>query len=128
MAAKGFSILASAAGPAISCPVSGLAAPVAASLVESRYFITTGILTFVGSGLSHEEYWRYIDPEEYLEVYEDGEIPNDASSLEKLDIYSPQLVIARQSLWYGHDNYVDDFIVSLTGGLFHTSDLSKYLS
>ncbi|ENR0228973.1 hypothetical protein KIV35_05535 [Enterobacter roggenkampii] len=86
------------------------------------------VLTFVGSGLTHEEYWRHVDPEEFADAHDCREIPNDTSPLEKMDIYTPQLSIARQSLWFDLDDYIDDFIISLAVGLIHTSDLSWYLS
>ncbi|MCS2150755.1 hypothetical protein [Scandinavium manionii] len=75
------------------------------------------VLTFACSGITHEEYWRYTDPDDFAEVYPGGEIPDDASPLDMLDIYQPHHGIAQQSLWYGLDNYVDDFVVSLAGGL-----------
>ncbi|MFH2940897.1 hypothetical protein ABK883_01140 [Enterobacter roggenkampii] len=70
-------------------------------------------------GVTHEEWWRYIDPEEYAEEYPDNEIPEDASPVASCDAYSSHAGIAQQSLWYGIDEEVDDFITSLIGGLLY---------
>jgi len=89
----------------------------------------TDVMTYVRSGITHEEYWRYDDPDDYAEVYSDGEIQQEfASPLEALDIYPPHSGIAQQSLWYGLDDSVDDFIISLAGGLFYTRYPSGYPS
>ncbi|CEJ64543.1 hypothetical protein [Citrobacter pasteurii] len=77
----------------------------------------TNIMSYTKSGITHEELWRYHNPNEYNEVYQDGNIPKGASPLEALDIYPPHEGIARQSLWWGLDDEVDCFITSLTGGL-----------
>lgn len=77
------------------------------------------VLTFVKSGVTHHELWRYTHPEEYAEAYPDSAIPVETWTLEKADIYPPHEGIAQQSLWYGNDIYVDDFIVSLAGGLLY---------
>ncbi|EKA6604943.1 hypothetical protein O3741_002732 [Salmonella enterica] len=86
----------------------------------------TNVMTFANSGITHEEYWRFIDPDEYAEVYPDSEIPEHASPLEALDIYPLHEGIAQQSLWYGLDDYVDDFIISLAGGLIYSRYPSMY--
>ena len=80
--------------------------------------LTTNIFMFNKSGLTHEELWRHREPEEYLGVYPDNIIPNEATYLEHLDIYSPQFGIAQQSLWWGMDEEVDGFIIALAGGFF----------
>lgn len=79
----------------------------------------SNVLTFVNSGITHEEYWRHGDPDDYAGAYPNSEIPEDASPLDGMDIYLPHQGIAQQSLWYGLDNYVDDFIVSLAGGVLY---------
>ncbi|MTZ81978.1 hypothetical protein [Citrobacter sp. JL978] len=98
--------------------ISGLIIQEITTLVESAH--STGVMAFVDSGITHEELWRYDDPDEYSEVYHDGEIPEIIRPLEDLEIYSPHYGIAQQSMWYGHDIHVDDFIVSLAGGLLYT--------
>lgn len=40
--------------------------------------------------------------------------------LKPLIFYPLHEGIAQQSLWYGVDAYVDDFIVSMAGGLLYT--------
>lgn len=70
-------------------------------------------------GLTHEEWWRYIDPAEYAEEYPDHEIPEDASPIASCDAYSSHSGIAQQSLWYGIDEEADGFITSQTGGLLY---------
>lgn len=40
-------------------------------------------------------------------------------SFEKLDIYAPHFGIAQQSLWFGIDDDVDDFILSLAAGFYY---------
>ncbi|CAM6327893.1 hypothetical protein [Enterobacter hormaechei] len=86
------------------------------------------VLTFVNSGITHHEFWRHTAPDEYAEVFPDNELPSDSWALENTGIYSVHEGIARQSLWYGHDVYVDDFIVSLAGGLLHRKYPLKYPS
>ncbi|WP_312633298.1 hypothetical protein [Pseudescherichia sp.] len=86
----------------------------------------TNVMTFTNSGITHEEYWRFTDPDEYAEAYPEGEIPEDASPLEALDVYPLHEGIAHQSLWYGLDDYVDDFIMSLAGGLIFSRYPSMY--
>ena len=106
--------------------VAGLIIHEVTELVDAAY--ATNVMTFVNSGITHEEYWRYTDPDEYIETYPDGEVPDDASPLDALDIYPPHEGIAHQSLWYGFDIYVDDFIVSLAGGLLNLRCPSMYPS
>lgn len=98
--------------------IAGLIIQETTQLVDAAY--VTNVMTFTNSGITHEELWRYDDPEEYVEVYPNREIPEIINPLEDLEIYSPYYGIAQQSLWYGLDDYVDDFIVSLAGGLLHT--------
>lgn len=95
--------------------IAGLIIQESASLVSAA--CTTNVMSFIKSGITHEELWRYHNPGEYSEVYQDGTIPEGASPLEALDIYPPHEGIARQSLWWGLDDEVDCFISSLTGGL-----------
>lgn len=98
--------------------IAGLIIQEATQLVDAAY--ATNVMTFTNSGVTHEELWRYDDPDEYAEVYPSGEIPEIINPLEDLEIYSPHYSIAQQSLWYGLDIYVDDFIASLVGGLLYT--------
>lgn len=95
--------------------IAGLIIQESASLVSVA--CTTNVMQFTKSGITHEELWRYQNPNEYNEVYQDGNIPEEASPLEVLEIYPPHEGIARQSLWWGLDDEVDCFITSLTGGL-----------
>lgn len=81
--------------------------------------ISTNVLTYADSGLTHEELWRHYEPEEYLEAYFDMQIPDEASPLEQLDIYTSQLGVAQQSLWWDLDDEVDCFITSLVAGLLY---------
>lgn len=98
--------------------IAGLIVQEVTALVDTA--CATNVMTFANSGLTHEEYWRFIDPDEYAESYPDGEIPEDASPLEALDVYPLHEGIAQQSLWYGLDDYTDDFIVSMAGGLLYS--------
>lgn len=98
--------------------IAGLIIQEITALVDAA--CVTNVMSFANSGITHEEYWRHDDPDEYGDVYPSGEIPEIASPLEDLEIYSPHYGIAQQSMWYGHDIYVDDFIVSLAGGLLYT--------
>lgn len=82
------------------------------------------VLAYVSSGITHEEYWRYGDPDEYAEVYPGCTIPEEAIPLNQMDEYASHQGIARQSLWYGHDFHIDDFIVSLVGGLLYAKSPS----
>jgi hypothetical protein len=82
-------------------------------LVDAAH--STGVLPFANAGITHEEYWRHTSPEEYADVYPDNEIPQEALPIESDDAHS----IAQQSLWFGADEYVDDFIISLAAGLMH---------
>lgn len=88
----------------------------------------TNVLTFVNSGITHHEFWRHTAPDEYAEIFPDNELPSDYWTLENTGIYPAHEGIARQSLWYGHDVYVDDFFVSLAGGLLYRKYPSKYPS
>ena len=97
--------------------IAGLIIQEITALVDTA--CATNVMTFANSGITHEEYWRFTDPDEYAEAYPDGEIPEHASLLEALDIYPLHDGIAQQSLWYGLDDYVDDFIVSFAGGLIY---------
>lgn len=98
--------------------IAGLIIQEVTALIDAA--CTTNVMTFANSGITHEEFWRFTDPDDYAEAYPDGEIPEDASPLETLDIYPLHEGIAQQSLWYGVDAYVDDFIVSMAGGLLYT--------
>lgn len=98
--------------------IAGLIIQELTALVDAA--CVTNVMSFASSGITHEEYWRHTDPDEYIDVYPGGEIPEDASPTEDLEIYSPHYGIAQQSMWYGHDIYMDDFIVSLAGGLLYT--------
>ncbi len=98
--------------------IAGLIIQEVTALIDAA--CTTNLMTFANSGITHEEFWRFTDPDDYAEAYPDGEIPEDASPLETLDIYPLHEGIAQQSLWYGVDAYVDDFIVSMAGGLLYT--------
>ncbi|WP_312951173.1 hypothetical protein [Superficieibacter sp.] len=99
--------------------IAGLIIQEVTTLVDAASF--TEVMTYVRSGITHEEYWRYIDPENYAETYDDSEINEEfASPLEALDIYPPHSGIAQQSLWYGLDDSLDNFIMSLAGGLFYS--------
>ncbi|MDO8234455.1 hypothetical protein Q5738_12850 [Citrobacter werkmanii] len=81
----------------------------------------TNVMTFANSGITHEEYWRFTGPEDYAKAYPDSEIPEHASPLEALDIYPLHKGIAQQSLWYGLDDYVDDFIISVAAGFYYNA-------
>ncbi|EBA1889480.1 TPA: hypothetical protein ACIA0S_003180 [Salmonella enterica subsp. houtenae serovar [1],40:z4,z23:-] len=98
--------------------IAGLIIQEVTALIDAA--CTTNVMTFANSGITHEEFWRFTDPDDYAEAYPDGEIPEDASPLETLNIYPLHEGIAQQSLWYGVDAYVDDFIVSMAGGLLYT--------
>ncbi|MBI0276754.1 hypothetical protein I6H07_13310 [Hafnia alvei] len=97
--------------------IAGLIVQEVTELVDTA--CATNVMTFANSGITHEEYWRFIDPDEYAKSYPDGEIPENASPLQTLDVYPLHEGIARQSMWYGLDDYTDDFIVSLAGGLLY---------
>lgn len=97
--------------------IAGLIVQEVTTLVDTA--CATNVMTFANAGITHEEYWRFTDPDEYADSYHDGEIPEDASPLKALDVYPQHEGIAQQSLWYGLDNYTDDFIVSLAGGLLY---------
>lgn len=97
--------------------IAGLIIQEVTALVDTA--CATNVMTFANSGITHEEYWRFTDPDDYAEAYPVGEIPEHASPLEALDIYPLHEGIAQQSLWYGLDDYVDDFIVSIAGGLLY---------
>jgi len=101
--------------------IAGLIIQEVTALVDTA--TATNVFAYTDSGVTHEELWRHGDPSEYTEIYPDNQIPDDASPLEQLDIYPPQSGIAQQSLWWGHDIYVDDFIVSLAAGLLYTKSL-----
>lgn len=97
--------------------IAGLIIEEVTALVDTA--IVTNVLTYVDSGLSHEELWRHCAPEEYAEVYPESQIREDASPLEQLDIYPPQFGIAQQSLWWGLDDEIDCLINSFVGGLMY---------
>lgn len=97
--------------------ISGLIVQEVTALLDTA--CATNVMTFANSGITHEEYWRFTDPDDYAEAHPDSEIPEHASPLEVLDIYPLHEGIAQQSLWYGLDDYVDDFIVSIAGGLLY---------
>ncbi|ECJ2856362.1 hypothetical protein FNO15_21395 [Salmonella enterica subsp. diarizonae] len=104
--------------------IAGLIIQEITALVDTA--CATNVMTFANSGITHEEYWRFTDPDNYAEAYPYSEIPEHASPLEALDIYPLHEGIAQQSLWYGLDDYVDDFIVSIAGGLIYTQYPSMY--
>ncbi|HCJ6376626.1 hypothetical protein [Citrobacter sp. RHBSTW-00671] len=97
--------------------IAGLIIQEITALVDTA--CATNVMTFANSGITHEEYWRFTDPDEYTEAYPDGEVPENASPLEALDVYPLHEGIAQQSLWYGLDDYVDDFIISVAGGFYY---------
>lgn len=107
--------------------IAGLIVQEVTALVDTAR--ATSVMTFANSGITHEEYWRFTDQDDYAEAYPDGEIPEHASpleTLETLDIYPLHEGIAQQSLWYGLDDYVDDFIISLASGLIYSRYPSMY--
>ncbi len=97
--------------------IAGLIIQEVISLLDSAY--TANVFAYVASGITHEELWRYSYPEEYAEEYPSGEIPADAEPLEAMDCYPPYEGIAKQSLWWGIDDCVDDFVASFVGGLWY---------
>ncbi|MFK3660155.1 hypothetical protein ACI2I2_06475 [Scandinavium sp. NPDC088450] len=103
--------------------IAGLIIVELTDLVEAA--VSVNVFKYSGSGLTHEEYWRHVDPIEYGEVYEGGVIPDDATLIDGMDAYSQHEAIAEQSLWYGIDGTVDDFIISTAGGLLHMKRLRE---
>lgn len=101
--------------------IAGLIIEEVTALVDTA--IATNVLTYADSGLTHEELWRHSDLDEYVEVYPDSQIPDDASPLQQLECYPPELGIAQQSLWWESGDEVDCFIKSLAGGLLY---MKKY--
>ena len=80
------------------------------SLVDDA--ILTGVFAYSNTGLTCEEFNRYSNPEDYEE--------NEAEHSPDIDFSVEG--IPQQSLWYGWyglDDELDDFITSLSGGLFY---------
>ncbi|QDK17378.1 hypothetical protein ES815_03245 [Leclercia adecarboxylata] len=97
--------------------IAGLIIREASELVECA--CVNMVEPYKNCGLTHEEWWRYIDPEEYAEEYPDNEMPEHASPIASCNVYSSHFGIAQQSLWYGIDEETDNFITSLIGGLLY---------
>ncbi|WP_312080263.1 hypothetical protein [Leclercia sp.] len=84
------------------------------SLVNSAVF--TGVFPYRDTGLTCEEFARYRDPENFEE--------EETHETYDVEMAFPVEGIAQQSLWYGLHEEIDDFIISLAGGLLYGRSIS----